>query len=245
MLLDHTHGWSNWSDASYELMAADPDRRWTLAEVLASVETDPPAAEPGTFTGQGTGIAATALAYIAEDVTGSTLAELVDERVAQPAGLDDTAISDGTEPPGFEDGVLVYDGQRLDTSDFPHTSYNTYFAGSASANSTLRDLLDVLDVWQRGDHGPEHFLTERTVEDRDVYGSGIPFYGFCPCEENGANVDVTAIGRAPHSPFTNNHIFHYPDDGVSVVLHFNSDEQTDRAPLRQLAEAIHEAAASS
>jgi D-alanyl-D-alanine carboxypeptidase len=252
MTLDHTHGWPNWSDASIDLMAADPDRRWTLAEVLASVETDPPAAEPGTFTGQGTGRAATALAYIAEDVTGSTLAELVEERVTQPAGLDDTAISDGTEPPGFEDGVLVYDGQRLDTSEFPHTSYNTYFAGSASANSTPREILDLLDVWKSGDlfttnrvPGPGRFLAARTTEDGDVYGSGIPFYGFCPCEEDGANVSVTAIGRAPHSPFTNNHVFHYPADGVSVVLHFNSDEQTDRAPLRQLAHAIHDAAASS
>ena len=245
MLLDHREGWPNWSDASIELMAADPDRRWTLAEVLASVETDPPVAEPGTFTGQGTGKAATALAYIVEDVTGSTLPELVEERVAQPAGLDDTAISDGTEPPGFEDGVFVYDGQRLDTSEFPHTSYNTYFAGSASANSTLRDLLDLLDVWQSGDPGPEHFLADQTTDDGDVYGSGIPFYGFCPCEQDGANMSVTAIGRAPHSPFTNNHVFHYPADGVSVVLHFNSDEQTDRAPLRQLAETIHEVAASS
>ena len=252
MLLDHTHGWASWPEASYSLMAADPDRRWTLSEVLTSVETNPPAAEPGTFTGQGTAVAATALAYIAEDVTGTTLADLVEDRIAQPAGLDDTAISDGTEPPGYQDGVFAFDGQRLDTSGGPHTSYNTYFAASASANSTLRDLLDLLDVWQSGDlfttdrvSGPDRFLAERTVNDRDVFGSGIPFYGFCPCEEDGANVSVIAIGRAPNAPFTDNHLFHYPADGVSVVLHFNSGESPDRTPQRQLAEAIHEAAASS
>ena len=251
MLLDHTHGWASWPGASYGLMAADLARRWTLSEVLASVETNPPAAEPGTFTSAGTAIAATALAYIAEDVTGSTLADLVEDRMAQPAGLDDTAISEGTEPPGYEDGVFVLDGQRADTSGGPHTSYNTYFAASASANSTLRDLLDLLDVWQSGDlfttgraPGPNRFLAERT-DDMDVFGSGIPFYGFCPCEDDGANVTVAAIGRAPQSPFTNNHVFHYPADGVSVVLHFNSGESPDRAPQRQLAEAIHEAAASS
>ncbi|HZA75113.1 MAG TPA: serine hydrolase domain-containing protein [Acidimicrobiales bacterium] len=252
MLLDHTHGWASFPDASLGLMAADLDRRWTLAEVLASVETNPPVAEPGTFTGEGTAVAATALAYIAEEVTGTTLAVLVEDRMAQPAGLDDTAISDGTEPPGFEDGVFAgSDGRRADTSGAPHTSYNTYFAASRSGNSTLRDLLDLLDVWQSGDlfttnrvPGPGRFLAERS-DGMDVYGSGIPFYGFCPCEDDGANLAVAAIGRAPQSPFTNNHVFHYPADGVSVVLHFNSGESPDPAPQRQLAEAIHEAAASS
>lgn len=251
MLLDHTHGWASWPEASYNLMAADFNRRWTLSEVLASVETNPPLAEPGTFSSEGTGVAATALAYIAENITSSTLTDLVEDRMAQPAGLDETAISDGTEPPDYEDGVFIFDGQRRDTSGGPHTSYNTYFAASASANSTLRDLLDLLDVWQSGDlfttdrvPGADRFLAERTL-DMDVFGHGIPFHGFCPCQDDGANVSVSAIGRAPNSPFTDNHVFHYPADGVSVVLHFNSAEYVDRAPLRNLAETIHEAAASS
>jgi hypothetical protein len=85
------------------------------------------------------------------------------------------------------------------------------------------------------------YLAERTL-DLDVFGYGIPFHGFCPCQDDGANVSVSAIGRAPNSPFTG---FHYPADGVSVVLHFNSAEYVDRAPLRQLPAIIHEAAASS
>jgi len=249
MLLDHTHGWAGFADASYGLMAADPNRRWTLPEVLASVETNPPVAKPGGLSIEGAGVAATALIAIVEDVTGSALADLVETRIAQPTGLDDTAISDGTEPAGFEDGVLPFEGRRLDTSQYPHTSYNSYFA-AASANSTVRDLLDLLDVWANGDlfttdraPGPGRFLADRT-NDMDVYGSGVPFNGFCPCDADGANVSVIAIGRVPNSPFTNNHVLHYAD-GVSVVLHFNSGEVADRAPLRQLADAIHEAAASS
>jgi hypothetical protein len=40
-------------------------------------------------------------------------------------------------------------------------------------------------------------------------------------------------------------VFHYPADGVSVVLHFNGGESPDQTPQRQLAEAIHDVAASS
>lgn len=248
-VLDSAHGLPGFSEPSYELMAADLTRRWTLAEVLASVEDDAPVGVPGAFSSGGSSRAATMLAYIAEEVTGTTLAQLVEDRIAQPAGLDDTAISDGTEPPGFEDGVFVFQGRRGDTSEGPHTSYNTYFAASASANSTLRDQLDFLDALHNGsfftkDRTPR-FPAERILDGQDVIGIGIPYVGFCPCEEVGANVSVTAIGRAPNSPFTDNHVFHYPADGVSVVLHFNSSEWVSRAPLRQLAQDIHDAAAAS
>lgn len=250
MLPSFTSGLADFPEASYDLMATDLTRRWTLSEVLASVETTPPVADPGEFTSQ-TDIATTVLAYIIEDVTGTPLAQLVEERIAQPAGLDDTAISDGTEPPGFEDGVFVFQGRRGDTSEAPHTSYNTYFAATASANSTLRDLLDLPKMWHDGAFfpsgragTPERFLAARTVG-MDVFGLDIPFHGFCHCEANGANVSVAAVGRAPNSPFTDNHVFYYPADDVTVVLHFNSGEWVDRAPVRQLAQTIHDAAASS
>ena len=254
MLLDGTHGWAPLPDASFGQITADANRKWTLAEVLATLATNPPLAEPGTFSNEGAEAAATALAYIAEQVTGSTLAELVEGRMAQPAGLDDTAIGDGTDPPGLEGGVFVLNGQRALTSDFPHTSYITYLAAEASAHSTLRDLLDLLDVWQSGDlfttdrvPGPDRFLVERTLDVDSAptgasFGYGIPFNGLCPCQTHGNSVTVTAIGRAPSSLGTDNHILYYTADDVSVVLHFDSSEWVDRAPLRQVADAIHDAA---
>ena len=136
----------SFGDVGFAAVVADLTRVWTLPEVLATVEATPPFAEPGTFTNEGFDVAATAIAHIAEQLTGSTLAELVDERIAQPVGLTDTAISAGDEPADFEDAVFQFDGVRTYTSTSPHTAYNTYFAAEASVNSTARDLLDLLDA---------------------------------------------------------------------------------------------------
>jgi CubicO group peptidase (beta-lactamase class C family) len=254
MLLDSTHGWGAFGEIPASAIPADLTRRWTLTEVLATLESNPPVAEPGTFSTEGGDTAVTALALIAELVTGKTMAELVEARIAQPAGLDDTAISDGAEPADFENGIFTFNGQRADTSTFPHTSYNTYNTAYASANSTLRDLLDLLDVWRRGElfttervPGPDHFLSKRMISTEAVptgftVGYGIPFNGYCPCRPDGAGMSVTAIGRAPASLGTDVHLFHYPADEVSVVLHFNSSEWVDRAPIRQIVDAIHDAA---
>jgi CubicO group peptidase (beta-lactamase class C family) len=257
MLLDGTHGWAPFGTTPEVAIPADLTRHWTLAEVLATVESHSPFADPGTFSAEGTDVAVTALAAIAEHVTGTTLAQLVEARVAQPGGLDDTAISDGNEPPGFEDGIFTFNGQRADTSTFPHTAYNTYNTAYASANSTLRDLLDLLDLWRRGDFfttdrvpGPHRLPAERLLHTDAsptgfVMGYGIPFNGYCPCQPHDEGTSVTAIGRAPTTLGTDNHIFHYPADGVSVVLHFNGSDWVDREPIRHVVDAIHDAATSS
>ena len=57
-------------------------------------------------------------------------------------------------------------------------------------------------------------------------------------------MNVAAVGRRPHGLGTNVTMVHF-DDGISVVLHFNSDDVVDKDDIWQVVLAIHEAAAPS
>ena len=250
MLADYTTGW-NRVDKETPIVA-DLSRRWTLAEVMEGVVGIPPLREPGTIGTEAADHSTTALAYILEQVTGDSIADLIEARIITPLGLGDTFVQDGAnQPDGFQHGVLAFDGQPLDTSMFPNVSYYTYFGAVMAVVSTSTDLLDLLDALVAGDlfttdrtPGPDRFLDARLL-DGSVYGLGIPLNGYCPCESAGGDtLNVAAVGRRPHGLGTNVTMVRF-EDGISVVLHFNSDAVVDNNDIWQVVLAIHEAAAPS
>jgi CubicO group peptidase (beta-lactamase class C family) len=255
-LIEMTTGWSGWGAPGDEVVLDDLERRWTLTEVVdqvsATVSVDP---DPSVAT---TDVLMTdlILGHVLEQVSGEQLAALVEERVAGPLGLDDTMISDGTHPDGYRHGVFDFDGARADTSMFPGTAFFTWHTATFGAVSSVPDQLDVLDAWHTGElfatdrnPGPERFGPARatSLNDPGSYdGLGVPFNGYCPCTAVGDGHEVTAIGRTPHVRVlgVDMHALRY-DDGITVVVHFNSGQSTDRAQLRAVADAIHEAAADA
>lgn len=261
-LLQGTHGWGEFGTLEPDFLA-DLERYWTLPEVLDVAAQVPPSGAPGVRTGDGSRPAATALAFVVEQVTGSTLADLVATRIAAPLGLEHTVISDGTpEPVGTQDGVFVLPGgtSALDTSMFPHTAYTTFYVASEGARTSVTDLLDLVDAWADGSlfttersATPERFLASRPIFEpapgdfgyTGVAGDGIPFSGYCPCEVQGELVEVTAVGRTPGGLGTDVFALHYLADDITVVLHVNSSEAADRTQLRAVVDAIHSAAAAS
>ena len=76
---------------------------------------------------------------------------------------------------------------------YPNVSYYTYYGADPCRRlERATDLLDLLDVFDTGElftaervPGPEHFLGAR-IFDGSVYGYGLPFNGYCPCESAGA-----------------------------------------------------------
>jgi CubicO group peptidase (beta-lactamase class C family) len=86
MLIDSTHGWAPYGDVLAQNVEADLERRWTTSEAAATLQDLAPQAEPGTFVGESIGTGLLALGYIAEQVTGSSLADLVSSTITQPAG---------------------------------------------------------------------------------------------------------------------------------------------------------------
>ena len=57
-------------------------------------------------------------------------------------------------------------------------------------------------------------------------------------------MNVAAVGRRPHGLGTNVTMVRF-EDGISVVLHFNSDDVVDNNDIWQVVLAIHDAAAQS
>jgi CubicO group peptidase (beta-lactamase class C family) len=120
-----THGWGRVDKATP--IVADLSRQWTLAEVLEGMIGVPPLREPGTAFGtEAADHGTTALAYTLEQVTGESIADLIEARIISPLGLDDTLIFDGTNPPdGLQHSVFALDGQLLDSSMGPTDAYFT------------------------------------------------------------------------------------------------------------------------
>jgi CubicO group peptidase (beta-lactamase class C family) len=240
------------------VLNADLERRWTLDDQLDLLADLPPSGEPGTFGSDGdTGIKL--LAYIVEQETGSTLAELVAERVTTPLGLEGTVMpQDGDEPAGYQQGGFVFaDESAVDTSMFPHIAFNTW---SLTVDSTVTDVADLVDAWATGalfttdrSATPGHFLASRPDDGAAagafghpaVIGDHIPINGFCPCTLDGDLVSVTAVGRAPNTVGGDTVAWRFVADDVTIVLRVNSSEATDRSQIRAVVDAIHNAVAAA
>ena len=255
-LIEMTTGWSKFGEPGDTAVLDDLERRWTLSEVVAiispsvSVDPHPSVATTNDLT------TSIVLGHVLEQVTGTSLADLVDARVAGPLGLDDTAISDGPIADDHRHGIFDWEGKVVDTSMFPLTAYLTWHAATFSGVSSVPDLLDLLDAWQSGalfrtdrTPGVDRFSPERAttaVDPVSYEGLGVPFNGYCPCTPSGAGHDVTAIGRAPsaHRPGVDTHAIRYAD-GITVVVSFNSGQATDRTQTKAVVDAIHAAARKS
>jgi CubicO group peptidase (beta-lactamase class C family) len=246
MLIDSTHGWDDYGNVLGQNVMADLERHWTTGEAAATLRDVAPERAPGTFVGEGVGTGVLALGHIAEQVTGSSLADLVTSTIAQPAGLDHSFLSDGTDlPDNYQYGRFALEGVPWhSTAEGPLTAYFTYAPAEDAFVSTVPDLLDLLDTWVDGSWRPDatpptpaafpadRELAPEYVGDPPRYlGLGVPYSGYCPCRPTSDGNAVDAIGRRPATFGTDVHLFHYLDDDISIVLHYNSNTWADRSEI--------------
>ena len=252
MLLENATGWDESGQPEPDPVLADLERVWTLREVVELRATMVTAlAEPGTVTDTGLFVD-TVLGLIVEEVTGRGLAELIHDRVAVPAGLDDTALGDGTTlPDGFRHGRLNINGAAVDTSAVPAVAYITYNQATNSVASTPTDLLDLLDAWHSGQlfstdrtAAPDRFIPDPAGNPDTYVGVDVPFNGYCPCTDATDGIEVSSIGRKPTNPFSRNFIVRY-SDGISVVINLNTGAVTDPADLDAVVQAVHDIASTA
>jgi CubicO group peptidase (beta-lactamase class C family) len=251
MLLDNSTGWGDSNDAGTENVLADLSRVWTLAEVVDVVAGLQPTG------GTGREIDTTVLGYILEQTTGSPVADLVEQYITAPLGLNGTTIDIAApKQPGYQNGVFVLDGTRIDTGSIPTDAYFSFYGAANSATSTLPDLLDLLDAWVTGDLlGPDRAATPDKFQSDDpdatfISGDAIPVNGYCdprsgdeleyPCTPSEEGLNVMAIGRQPNAPGTTLVLWHFPATGISIAMHHNSNEWTTLDPLQELAIEIHD-----
>jgi CubicO group peptidase (beta-lactamase class C family) len=253
MLIDDATGWGDYDYDSIQPVVSDFARAWSLRESVELLATSTPALdEPGTrtddnFTNEHV------LGLVVEEAGGQPLADLVRDRVAGPAGLDDTGLG-GTSgfPAGFRHGVFAFEGTPVDTSLFDPTSYLTWEQATYSAVSTPTDLLDLLDAWASGElfttdrtPAPQRYVTELGDDGNPtlLVGNEVPFNGFCPCTEVDDGFEPSAFGRAPQSEGSLTYLLHYTD-GISVVVNVNTSNAADASDLESVANEIHDLAAA-
>jgi CubicO group peptidase (beta-lactamase class C family) len=251
MLLDNSTGWGDFNDAGTENILADLSRVWALAEVVDVAAGLQPTG------GTGREIDSTVLGHILEQTTGSPVSDLVTQYVTAPLGLDGTTIDIAApKQPGYQNGVFVLNGARIDTGSIPTDAYWSFFGAAKSATSTLPDLLDLLDAWVTGELlGPDLAATPDKFRPDDpnstfISGNAVPVNGYCdprtgdeleyPCTPAEEGLNVMAIGRRPDAPGTTLVLWHFPATGISIAMHHNSNEWTTFGPLEELAIEIHD-----
>ncbi len=152
MLLNHTSGlFSYTADEKFgQQLAADPERVWTEKELLDVAFAHEPNFAPGSgWSYSNTNY--TVIGLLLQKQTGKTLADLVQQRIAQPLGLKKTyyaapyATNTG---PGYAHGYsLSYqDGRRVyrDTATWPIGAWGGAAGGIISDQKDLSDFFSGL-----------------------------------------------------------------------------------------------------
>jgi CubicO group peptidase (beta-lactamase class C family) len=249
MLIDNVTGWSDYGIVEPDPIVSDLGRAWTLREAVEVRATAMTALdEPGVPTDDGR-TNDFVLGLVVQEVGGRPLAELIRSRVADPAGLDETDLLDGSNTPAdYRHGVFAFGGAPLDTSIFDFTSYVTWERATHAAMSTPTDLLDLLDAWTTGElfttdrtPAPERYASEPVLDSDGnpwyVVGLEVPFNGFCPCAEVDGGMEPTALGRSPVTIGTTTFLYRYAD-GISVVVNVNSNASSP-GDIKTVLDEVH------
>ena len=230
-LLTHTSGLPDYFEpprgsttaASVKTVAAQPDRRWTPAELLAETHHLPPVGRPGERFRYGD-TAFVLLGRIVEEATGEPFNTALRKRVFEPAAMEHSSTP-------YSDARTPDDLASLDVAPF--------WLGSHQLNRALSMSLDWagggivsppadLVSFQRALHGgrlvsPETLrwmAAPRHRRRRGIhYGAGmvtVRFGEFTPPFLRGLAEPVGGLG------FFATHLFYYPRQDAHVVLNFHS-----------------------
>ena len=201
-----------------------------------------------------------ALGYIAEQVTGISLADLVASTITEPAGLDDSFLSDGTDlPDNYQHGRFFLEGVPVhSTAEVPAAAGFTYAPAEAAFVSTVPDLLDLLDTWVDGTWRPARrhrhqprcpptaSWTSNTSETSlATSASTSPTPDTARASRRATATASTPSAGRPATFGTDVHLFHYLDDDFSIVLHYNSNTSADRSQIEAVLADIRATVAAS
>jgi D-alanyl-D-alanine carboxypeptidase len=221
MLLNHTSGIFSWDEeeAVFERIYQDPDAGWSIEGMIELAAEHPFYFEPGT--GQHySNINYFLLGMIIEEVTGQTLRGAIEERIAEPLGLEDTFLPDslsykGETVHGYEES----DGETVDVTGGRVEEVISYDLAWAAGGMVT--TLDDLKVWAKalatGELLSEAMYEEQmTMVDTSPQGSPIKSgYGL------GVSLSDVWVG---HSGAVIGHMCnmgYYPEKDATVITYFN------------------------
>src|ERR687894_85749 len=230
-LLTHTSGLPDYFEpprggrtaVSVRTVAAEPDRRWTPAELLTEVRGLPPVGRPGDRFRYGD-TAFVLLGRIVEEATGEPFNSVLRERVFAPSGMERSSTP-------YSDARAPADLASLDVAPFWLGGHELSRALSMSLDWAGGGIVTPpadLVSFQRALHGGRlvardtlaWMATPRRRRRRGIhYGAGIVtvrFGEFTPPFLRGLPEPIGGLGHFA------THMFYYPRQDAHVVLNFHA-----------------------
>ncbi|MEM7198962.1 MAG: serine hydrolase domain-containing protein [Planctomycetota bacterium] len=234
-LLSHTAGVADYID--FPNMRQRYQREAPRAEILAELLSHAPAFEPATRFDYSNG-GFHLVGHAIEQAAGDSLANLLRDRVFQPAGMARARL---LEPEADDDDVAVgYVAAETGVAPAPYSSRNwSYAAGAVVASA--RDLAHWIQALARGEVLERAQLRTLWTATRLPDGSTAP-YGLGHQLQRGANFTLAYhTGRKPGFHATMGTLI---EQRLSVIVLLNRDD-VDSFPVAQRLAAMFRGAAKS
>ena len=239
MLLNHTSGLGEYTERPFDALVRDSQRDYPIDALLAYMAASKPlfVREPGTgWRYSNTGYVL--LGVIAERAGGAPLPTLIDQHLAAPAGLRETAWD--SDPDQAQERAVGYGFRNGDWVRAPRVS-SSYIGASGAIRSSGRDLCKWYDALFGGTVLTPEELSKMLMPARLTGGgstltrSGSGYgLGVWTGRADGRRVAWHAGSTAGFAADAR----HYPDDRVSIVMLGNADASRMGSEPRRIREAM-------
>jgi len=216
------------SDAFQQALFSDPDHVFTPQELVDFVAGEPPMFEPGTMTFY-SNTNTVLLGMVIEQVTGTPIAEVMDEQIIGPLGLSHTLMpDDATYPEPHPHGYTMQGVDGDQPSDA--TDWNPSWGWTAGA--MISDVDDLLAWGEALGTGEGILSAEAQAERLSSFDFDIPVYTGpgttapqTPARAYGMGLGL-ALGWYGHEgelPGFNTYVQHHAESGTTLVVMVNAD----------------------
>ncbi len=208
-------GLFGYTDVISPMLPSDPEREWTIEELLKIAFSHPPIFPPGTdFDYCNTNTVLLGLAV--EKASGQSLADFFDEHIIRPAKLDHTSLPASTVfPAPHTHGYLKDpDGKVVDATD-----WNPSWAWAAGG---MVSTVDDLHVWAR-DVATGTFLAPATQREREQFFLPAPSEGTGSLYGLGLENQNGWIGHNGNISGYQTYAYYHPAERTTLVVIVNSN----------------------
>lgn len=171
-LLNHRSGLPEYLDVlvpDANALLGHADEEYTAQQLLEAAQTKPWVAEPGAQFSYSNGNYV-ALGLIAEEVGGAPLPQLIQQRVLDPLGMDDTEYPSAAElPEGALRGDVEIGGEQVDVSDTPPSLWSS----GAALTSSVGDVSTFFQALLGGELVSDESLAAMQEIGVEGYGLGL------------------------------------------------------------------------
>jgi len=225
MLLNHSAGVSNITESVsfWEELYANPSRDWTNGEILSRSVPNTPVFPPGTAFGySNTGYYL--LGMIMEAATGESVADLFQQKIAEPAQLTRTSLSrQGTlEEPGANGYTWLFTTEEV--TDIANWNFSWDWTAGAGV-STAEDMLQFSDKLFNGEILQNETVNIMTSIESFAPGSATGLgIGVLPADAPGNIFETKLLGHGGANPGVATEWYYFPEHGTTIFVAVNRND---------------------